>query len=64
MTLFTTSFWGKQLSRLTHLAIAGLLGASLLGFAGRWWWVADLFAHYRLYYVILLAVAIGVPPEN
>jgi endonuclease/exonuclease/phosphatase (EEP) superfamily protein YafD len=28
--------------------------AFLIGLAGRWWWVADLFSHFRLQYALLL----------
>lgn len=32
--------------------------AFLLGLAGQWWWVADLFAAFRIHYVVLFAVAV------
>ncbi|HEY5807030.1 MAG TPA: endonuclease/exonuclease/phosphatase family protein, partial [Povalibacter sp.] len=31
--------------------------AFLIGFAGRWWWVADLFAHFRVQYTWMLAIS-------
>ena len=36
------------------------LAGTLLGFCGRAAWIADLFAHFRVQYVVLLAVAAGL----
>ncbi|MCA9184741.1 MAG: endonuclease/exonuclease/phosphatase family protein [Pirellulaceae bacterium] len=41
--------------RLEFLCL-GVAGASLLAFAGRWWWILDLFCHYRVYYAMFLLV--------
>lgn len=47
----------------TRLAIVLTLvvwAAFLLGLAGRWWWIADLFAHFRVQYAALLWVCAAV----
>ena len=36
---------------------AGVSAATLLGFVGRLWWVLDLFAHFRVQYLVALTVA-------
>lgn len=46
-----------------RLALLTALCASfgfLIGFAGRWWWVFDLFSHFRLQYTIALLVSAAV----
>ncbi|MBB6092719.1 endonuclease/exonuclease/phosphatase (EEP) superfamily protein YafD [Povalibacter uvarum] len=46
-----------------RLALLTALSASfgfLIGFAGHWWWVLDLFSHFRLQYAIALLVSAGV----
>ncbi|HET9528836.1 MAG TPA: endonuclease/exonuclease/phosphatase family protein [Blastocatellia bacterium] len=42
------------------LAAAGVLifSATLAGFAGRFWWVFDLFSHFRVQYLFLISVVI------
>ena len=43
-----------------RLALLTALCASfgfLIGFAGRWWWVFDLFSHFRLQYALALLVS-------
>ncbi len=40
------------------LVVAGALGVSLIGFAGRWYWQADLFSHFRPQYAVVLSVAL------
>ncbi|RYD60186.1 MAG: endonuclease/exonuclease/phosphatase family protein [Verrucomicrobiaceae bacterium] len=42
---------------LLRLIVAGGLAATLIAFAGPWHWVADLFAHFRPQYAVLLAAA-------
>jgi endonuclease/exonuclease/phosphatase (EEP) superfamily protein YafD len=32
--------------------------ATLLGFFGTWWWLADLFSHFRVQYFLVLAVVV------
>ena len=42
-------------------ASGGVLLASLVGFLGSWWWVFDLFANFRLQYLVLgLAATVGL----
>lgn len=41
---------------LRDLATASAIGA-LAGFAGRWHWMPDLFAHFQLQYLVILAPA-------
>ncbi len=46
-----------------HLVLAAglvVIGASVAGFAGGWHWGLDLFAHFRLQYVIALTVAAAI----
>jgi endonuclease/exonuclease/phosphatase (EEP) superfamily protein YafD len=41
-------------------ALAAVVGtATLAAFAGRWWWVLELFCHFRVVYVWLLAAWAG-----
>ena len=47
--------------RWTLIVLGGLLlVATVLAFAGRWWWVADLFNVFRVQYVLGLAVVLIV----
>lgn len=34
---------------------AGLAGATVAGFGGRWWWALDILAHFRVQYLALSA---------
>jgi endonuclease/exonuclease/phosphatase (EEP) superfamily protein YafD len=34
--------------------------AFLLGLAGRWWWIADLLAAFRIHYAVLFAVVVVI----
>jgi endonuclease/exonuclease/phosphatase (EEP) superfamily protein YafD len=43
-------------TQLLVLVVAGVLIAFGLGLLGRYFWVLDLFAHFRIQYTILLAV--------
>jgi endonuclease/exonuclease/phosphatase (EEP) superfamily protein YafD len=40
--------------RVGFVALVGVVGASLAGFAGRSWWVFDLFSHFRAQYAVVL----------
>jgi endonuclease/exonuclease/phosphatase (EEP) superfamily protein YafD len=53
--LLSLSFVG-----LVTICGAGVAGATLLAFFGRFWWVLDLFAHFRVQYVLCLVPAIAV----
>lgn len=44
---------------LLALSVVGI-GATLLGFAGAWYWLFDLFAHFRVQYLIGLALLGGL----
>lgn len=52
----------KSLERLVWIVAAGLAAATLLGFLGRFFWLFDLFSHFRVQYfqlaLVLIAVAI------
>ena len=45
--------WG-----LLTAAGAGIFSATLAGLAGRFWWVFDLFSHFRVQYLISISVVI------
>ena len=34
--------------------------AFIIGCAGRWWWFADLFSHFRLQYALILMICAGM----
>ena len=53
--LVVEGFWN-----LLVLAGAGVSLCTLLGFMGRFSWVLDLFAHFRVQYLFLLLLAIAV----
>ena len=42
------------------MALIGLTGATLAGWLGRFWWLADLASHFRLYYLAGAVVAVGL----
>lgn len=42
-----------MLKRLLFLLILGLLGCTLVGFFGRFHWLLDLFAHFRVQYALI-----------
>ena len=47
--------------RWTVIVLGGLLlAATVLAFAGRWWWVADLFNVFRVQYALGLAAVLIV----
>lgn len=51
----------RTIARLALLAAACALAGFLLGLLGRAWWLADLFAHFRVqYFFILLASAVAL----
>ncbi len=49
--------------RVAHDAVIGVIvvaiASTIVGFCGAWWWVADLFAHFRAQYVVTLIVGAG-----
>lgn len=53
----------KRLARLDRVLRYGALAlclATLLGFLGIWWWVFDLFSHFRPLLALLLAIFAGL----
>jgi endonuclease/exonuclease/phosphatase (EEP) superfamily protein YafD len=52
LTIFTSVFW-----ILIEVGSLGVCLVTLAGFLGRFWWVLDLFSHFRLQYLLLLAAA-------
>ncbi len=48
------------MDRLCVIAGSGLAVATLLGFVGRFFWVFDLFSHFRVQYFQLFLVLIGI----
>ena len=51
-------FRSKRVELLGLVTVAGAIvcAATLLGFAGRFWWVFDLFSHFRLQYLLSLSL--------
>lgn len=54
MTLSSTVSMRAMHSLLQGVTVIVCL-ASLLGFAGRWWWLFELASHFRVQYLVLLA---------
>lgn len=50
----------KSMGRLYVIGGAGLVAATLLGFLGRFCWLFDLFAHFRVQYFQLALIGIGI----
>ena len=50
-----TARWHR---RLAHSLVIWCVAGTLVGFLGAWWWVLDLFAHFRVQYAVLLLAAI------
>jgi len=56
----------KRQSLKTRVSLSGLLiaagtiifGATLAGFAGRLWWILDLFAHFQIQYLLSISLVI------
>lgn len=46
---------GRLFFAFLWIAITGGIGATLVGFAGGWWWVFDLASHFRVHWFALLA---------
>ena len=46
----------RSVARLALLAAASAFLAFLFGLIGRWWWLADLFSHFRVQYFFVLVI--------
>ncbi len=54
------SAWQTLLIRAVTALTVSVWLAFLLGMAGRWWWVADLFSHFRIQYAASLVICLAV----
>ncbi|MFL6550561.1 MAG: endonuclease/exonuclease/phosphatase family protein [Povalibacter sp.] len=48
------SAWSSRIVRFASVLTISIWLAFFVGLAGRWWWFADLFSHFRVQYAILL----------
>ena len=56
--MITVLKWiSRQSWSLVQLAVLGCFAVTLGGFAGPWYWQADLFSHFRPQYAVLLTLA-------
>src|SRR5215475_250019 len=66
MRIVSLTEMSKRQSLTTRVSLSGLLaaagtiifGATLAGFAGRLWWILDLFTHFQIQYLLSISLVI------